>query len=420
MTTQEFTACKRRYVELVIQQGCNVQNGQQVFISAEPSNLDLVELAAEACYARGARYVDVDVKLPQLERLHLLKSAPERRTFVPTYKTVQIDQLVDSRGACIAFRSQDEPELYQDLDQEGQRELNEMLVARRDALRRFQEEGVLRRQVAWCVTGPPSPKWAAKVFPELAPEQAVEALWLDIFRMTFADQANCLELWSAHLDRLAHRASTLNSMQIRELRFHNASNGTDLKVGLSDQARWVSGRKHTASGTEVCLNIPTFETYATPDWRSTQGTVAVTRPVMINGTLVEGLRLRFEQGELVSAEAETNVSAYRALVNTAGDATARRLGEVALVGTDSPIFQSGRLYRHTLYDENAACHIATGMAYTAGLENGDRLGPERLDELGFNRAAKTHQDVMISDQSTCVYADGRPLLLDGRWVDALI
>lgn len=406
----------QRYIDLLVQQGCNVQPGQHVLLVGEPSSLPLFPLAAEACYRRGARYVDYSLNLTVMERAHLLHADPHRLTFVPTYKAVQVDQLVDSQGCMLAFMGHDEPDLYADLDANQQRRLNEMLVARRDAVKRMREEGVLQRAVGWCGAGCPSPKWAAKVFPELSPEQAVEALWQDIFRMTFCDQEDGLQRWSDHLDALATRAARLNSLRIRELQFVNPGLGTDLRVRLSPQARWVSGRKETAYGVEVCLNIPTFEVFTTPDWRGTEGTVAMTRPVMINGTLVEGLRIRFEQGEIVHVEADSNGEAYRALIETPGDPTARRLGEVALVGLDSPIFQSGRIYHHTLYDENAACHIATGMAYTVGIENGDRLLPDELDELGFNRKAKTHQDVMISDENTNVFGDGQPLLVNGRWV----
>ena len=415
----DLSPAKRRFVELLIHQGCNVQPGQQVLILAEPSSFELVAWAAEACWARGARYVDYHVNLAQVDRAHVQLAPANRLTFVPAYKTVQMDQIVDSRGALLSLRSQDEPDLYADFDEVGQRKVNEMNVARRDATRRWTEEGVLQRQVGWCLAGPPSPKWAVKVFPELSSEQAVEALWKEIFKMTFADQENCIALWAEHLDRLGRRASLLNQRKIRELHFVNEALGTDLKVGLSPRARWVSGRKETAAGIPVCLNIPTFEVFTTPDWRATNGTVAITRPVMVNGSLVEGLRVRFEKGEIVEVEAKKNAGAYQALINTAGDPTAKRLGEVALVGVDSPIFQSGRFFQHTLYDENAACHIATGMAYTVGIENGDQLAPDVLDEIGFNRRAKTHQDVMISDEGTNVYADADPILLAGRWVGSL-
>ena len=417
MSNFDFAAAQRRYVDLLVSQGCNVQPGQHVLINTEPSCLELVGLAAEAFYRRGARYVDTSVTLPRVDRAHVELCSPNRLTFVPGWKSVQMDQLVDSKGCMLAFRSQDEPDLYEGFDTAGMGRVNEMMVARREAVKRWTEEGVLQRQVGWCLAGPPSPKWAAKVYPELSPEEAVAALWREIFRMTFADQENCLELWAAHLDRLAKRSALLNARKIRELHFVNEAMGTDLKVGLSPLASWVSGRKQTASGIEVCLNIPTFEVFTTPDWRVTSGTVGLTRPAMINGSLVEGLRLSFEAGEIVEVKAERNGAAYEALIAT--DPTARRLGEVALVGVDSPIFQSGRVFQHTLYDENAACHIATGMAYTVGIEDGDQLPPEKLDEIGFNRKAKTHQDVMISDETTTVRADGEVILENGRWVGEL-
>lgn len=407
---------KERFVELLVKQGANVQPDQQVLILAEPSCVDLVEMAAEFCYERGARYVDYDVAVPSVARAHVLKASADRVNFVPTYQTVRMDQLVDSRGALIALRSQDEPDLYEDFNEAQQKKLNGMLVARRDAVRRYRDEGVLKRQVGWCLAGPPSPKWAVKIYPELTPAQAVEALWQEIYKMTFANESDCLARWSAHLDLLAERTEKLNRMRVRQLRFVSEKNDTDLTVALSAEASWVSGRKQTAHGIDVCLNIPTFEVFTTPDWRGTQGRVATTRPVMINGTLVEGLKLVFKDGEIVETSATKNGSAYDALINTPGDPTAKRLGEVALVGVDSPIFQSGRVFQHTLYDENAACHIATGMAYTVGIRDGDQLDPDRLDELGFNRQAKTHQDVMISDESTTVLADGKEILVDGSWV----
>jgi aminopeptidase len=409
-----------RYVELLVKQGANVQPDQQVLIMAEPSCLNLAEIAAEFCYERGARFVDVNISLPKVARHHLLSAPPNRLTYLPLHNTVRMDQLVDADGALIAFRSQDEPDLYEDLDESQQKRLNKMLVGRREAVKRYREEGVLERRIGWCLAGPPSPKWAQKVFPDLTADDAQTALWNEVFSMTFADKEDCLKLWSEHLDRLARRTALLDSKQVKEIRFINEANETDLTVTLSPKARWVSGRKQTAKGIDVCLNIPTYEVFTTPDWRGTRGQVTLTRPVMINGTLVEGLKVKFQDGEIVETWAEKNGAAYDALINTSGDPTAKRLGEVALVGVDSPIFQSGRVFQHTLYDENAACHIATGMAYTVGIENGDKLDPDELDELGFNRQAKTHQDVMISDESTTVLADGKEVIVDGAWVEEFL
>ncbi|MBS2035937.1 aminopeptidase [bacterium] len=169
MTTEEFAAAQRRYVDLLVSQGCNLQPGQHVLINTEPSCLELVGLAAEAFYRRGARYVDYHVTLPRVDRAHVEFGSPQRLTFVPGWRSVQMDQLVDSKGCMLAFRSQDEPDLYEGFDATGMLRVNEMMVARREAVKRWTEEGVLQRQVAWCLAGPPSPKWAAKVYPELAP-----------------------------------------------------------------------------------------------------------------------------------------------------------------------------------------------------------------------------------------------------------
>jgi len=179
-----------------------------------------------------ARYVDYHVAC-RARPSSCRGSRSQRLTFQPTYKAVQIDQIVDSQGAVLYFFSQDEPDLYADFDEAGQRRLNEMLVSRREATRRLREEGMLQFQVAWCGASPPSPKWAAKVFPNLSSAQAVEALWGDILSMTFADREDCLSLWARHLDRLAHRAERLNRHKISHLRFLNPKRGTDLSVSLS-------------------------------------------------------------------------------------------------------------------------------------------------------------------------------------------
>lgn len=395
----------RRYIRLLVNQGINVQPGQHVLLVAEPSCAHLLEWAAEACYERGARFVDTNLAVPRVERAQLRGD----HQFVPTYKAVQMDQLVDCGGAMLTLWSQDEPDLYEGQDS---KRVNELRLARRGPIKRFLEEGLLRGGASWCGGGAPSPNWARLVYPEA--ENPVEAMWKDLLAMTFADREDCEERWAAHLEVLEARTATLDAMGIRELRFVNPARGTDLTVTLSPAARWVGGRTPTKRGARICANLPTFEVFTTPDWRGTRGTVGLTRPSLVNGAMVEGLWLRFDDGKIVEVKGERNVESYEALIGT--EESARRLGEVALVGTDSPIFQGGRVYRHTLFDENAACHIATGMAYTNGLADGASLTGTQLDELGANRDARTHHDVMISDDTTNVYADGKELLVNGRWV----
>lgn len=412
MGALSFERKLRNYVELLLREGVNLQPGQQLLINFDASCTDMVDVAAELAYAMGAKHVDLAYSSALRDAAQIGKAHPNFRNFFPGYHAVRGDQLVDGHGAVLGLRTQREPDAFAALNQT---DVAVFSAAMSESRKRLQEEGISGFKINWCLAAPPSPKWAQKVFPALDADAAVSALWDQIFSMTFADQENCLALWRDHMARLKRRAEILDALQITSLHFRG--NGTDLIVGLSERSRFLSGRKATPQGIDFCPNIPTFEAYTTPDWRRTEGVAVLTRPAIINGTKVSGLRVTFEQGEIVHAEAESNVEAYRALI--AVDAGARRLGEIALVGTDSPIFKSGLVFEHTLYDENAACHFATGRAYLAALKDGDTLTPEERDACGYNQS-KTHQDVMISNEAVtveAVLAGGKreTLIKNGAW-----
>lgn len=412
-----FEEKSRNFIELLLREGVNLQPGQQLLINFDASSCEMVDSASEIAYDMGAKFVDLSYNSLIRDAAQISRARPSYRTYFPGFHAVRGDQLVDGRGAILALRSQREPDLFAGLDQ---RSVAAFMAAASDSRKRLQEEGISGFGVNWCLAAPPSPKWACKVFPKLDPDAAVSALWDHIFKMTFADQHDCVARWRAHVNRLGKRAQALDAMQIRELHF--MGNGTDLRVGLSEHSQFLSGRKATPHGIEFCPNIPTFEAYTTPDWRKTEGLAVLTRPAIINGTKVTGLRITFEKGEIVDAQADSNAEAYRALIET--DAGARRLGEIALVGIDSPIFQSGLVFENTLYDENAACHFATGRAYLAALRNNDSLTPEQLDSCGYNNS-KTHQDVMISNERVDVTAitqhgERTPLIRNGAWEPRLL
>ncbi len=417
MSNLSFEQKSRNFIELLLREGVNLQPGQQLLINFDQSCCDMADVASEIAYDMGAKYVDLAYGSLRRDAAQISRAKPSYRTFFPGYQAVRGDQLVDARGAVLALRSQREPDLFAALDQMS---IAAFMAAANDARKRMQEEGISGFGVNWCLACPPSPKWAKKVFPKLDEDAAVQALWDQIFSMTFADRPDCLQRWRSHVVQLGKRAEMLDSLRIKELHF--SGNGTDLKVGLSDRSQFLSGRKDTPHGIEFCPNIPTFEAYTTPDWRKTEGVAVLTRPAIINGTKVMGLKITFEKGEVVDAQAESNVEAYRALIAT--DPGAKRLGEIALVGTDSPIYRSGLVFENTLYDENAACHFATGRAYLAALRDGDKLEPKELDACGYNNS-KTHQDVMISNDAVDVTAlihDGErvPLIRKGAWEPRLL
>ena len=242
-------------------------------------------------------------------------------------------------------------------------------------------------------------------------------LWQSLLAIARADREDCLEAWDAHNEDLARRGKALDSLSIDCLRFNGP--GTDLSVGLSTLSRFEGGAGMGARGVPFIPNIPTEEVFTTPDWRRTSGEVRVTRPFMVNGTLIEELKVRFENGILVEHEAKSGADVFGAYIDS--DEGARRLGEVALVGTDSPVFRSGLVFGEILLDENAACHIAVGSAYKSCLAGGENLSDEELEAIGFNRST-AHTDMMISDEEVDVVAvtgEGKeiPLLEKGAWID---
>jgi aminopeptidase len=405
-----------RYAELIVAHGLNVQPEQLVLVSTEPIHRDLALAVCEQAYARGARYVDLELAEPRTTRLRVERSAAQHLDYVPGYFGRKMDELVEERGAVLRIIGGEDPEVLVGLDPAA---VNRLRLARYQAMKPFYERGINQSQVHWSIAAAATPRWGQQVFPGLAPDEACARLWQAIFAATRADQPDCLARWDAHNATLARRGKLLTELAIDTLHFVGL--GTDLTVGLSPRARFKGGSDVGPHGARFEPNVPTEEVFTTPDWRRTEGHARATRPFLVNGTMVEGLELTFVGGELVDFQATKGGDVYRAYIDS--DPGARRLGEVALVGIDSPIHQSGIVFREILFDENAACHIAVGSAYKACLIGGETLSDSDCAELGCN-SSSAHLDMMISDEHTDVSArlrDGseRVLLHQGCWAKEL-
>jgi aminopeptidase len=282
-------------------------------------------------------------------------------------------------------------------------------------VKRFYDEGIGKSLVQWSVAAGATTGWAKKLFPELSDDEALEKLWDILFAICRVDNPNYLDLWKAHNANLHRRAKALSELGVERLHFTGP--GTDLVVGLSNAAIFKGGTDASPSGVSFEPNIPTEECFTTPDYRMTEGRVSATRPVYINGKLVEGLTMTFKEGEIVDFSAEAGAATFEEYISS--DEGARRLGEVALVGIDSPIYQSGLVFQEILLDENAACHIAIGSAYKFCLKDGERLDEDELRSLGCNESC-VHCDIMISSEEVSVAATGfdgseYPVLVNGQW-----
>ncbi|MDF2549277.1 MAG: thermophilic metalloprotease family protein [Chlamydiales bacterium] len=401
-----------RYAHLLVSYALNIQPGQILTIVTSPLQTELARLITRHAYAKQAKHVEVIFKDPHLEKARI--DSGQDLSYVSPVMPALTEEILKQKGAYIRIISNEAPDLFKESDP---KKVNEMRLAERAALKRFFEEGVSKAGIQWNVAAAASPGWGKRLFPELSGEEAQKRLWEEIFRICRVDHDNYLDLWHEHGLKLNRRCDKLNALKIKTLHFKGA--GTDLKVGLSPKAIFKGGTDKTSSGIAFEPNIPTEECFTTPDYRQTEGRARVTRPVLVNGVLVKGLELEFQQGQITALKASEGKSAFLEYMKS--DAKSGYLGEVALVGVDSPIFQSGLIFEEILYDENAACHIAIGMAYKFCLEGSQNLTEEQLESLGCNDS-QVHLDMMISDESTDVTAelsDGTSILLiqKGAWVN---
>ena len=393
------------YARLAVEVGLNVGAGQDVWIFAFPEHAPLVRAVAHAAYERGARYVDVSYSDQHLRRSRVLFAENGSLGWTPPWLVAEMEYIAERRGALLQITGDPEPELLADLDAERvtrtrPRELMERLYAAQDG-----------RLVNWSIVAYPNEGWAETVFGE--PD--VERLWQAVATATRLDEPQPVAAWQEHIDKLLERAALLNERRFDSIRFRGP--GTDLTVGLMPESRWLTAGEETTDGRRHVVNMPTEEVFTTPDRRRTEGIVRSTRPLTVSGSIVRDLELRFEGGRAVEVRASTGAEVVRQQLAT--DDGAAMLGEVALVDGDSRVGRTGIVFFNTLFDENAACHIAYGSGILPAVAGGVELSPEQLADVGWNDS-NVHTDFMIGGPDVDVdgvAADGTvvPLLRGEAW-----
>lgn len=401
-----------KYARLIVQYGVNIQAGQLLHITSETTHLQLARLIVEEAYKAKAVYVNVDLIDPVMQLSRYLHSTDEGISFVPGFLEARFNELTDCNGAVLRLDGSDYPEILSSADT---RRVNAARSALRQAAKRFYADGVERARMHWCVAGVPTKGWATKVFPDDPEDVALGKLWHEAVKILRLNHADPIGEWREHNLRLKRRCSRLANLNIRSLRFVGPD--TDLNVGISPAAIFRGGTQEGPRGVEFEPNLPTEECFTIPDYRLTEGFARATRPFLVNGTMVRDLKFRFKAGMLVDFSCASGEEALREYLSS--DEGARRLGEVALVGIDSPVYQSGLVFREILFDENAACHVAIGMAYRNCLVGGETMSAEELREHGCNESI-VHTDIMISSEAVSVIAksaDGSEIeIIDrGSW-----
>jgi aminopeptidase len=385
---------QQQYADLLINVGLNLQPGQSVRVSAELAHAPLVRLVTEVAYRAGAPYVQVDwIDMP-LMRARLKYARPGDLTYFPAYEVTRHQQMLDETWVRLALVGDEFPDLLADVDPVAMRTVAET----RSRKLKFYMQAMMANHMQWCVAAAPTAAWAAKVFPELAPDAAVERLWSLILRTCRADQPDPVAAWQQHDATLKRVADFLMQHQVRKLHFLDTAPGpdgkpaTDLTIGLTDRPQWLGGSgERTPDGLIFFPNMPTEEVFTTPDSRVAEGYVRLSRTAFPFERAVKGASFRFAGGEVVGYDAASGKEVLDQFFAMAGT---KRLGEVALVDVRSPVSRAGVVFYEILFDENAACHIAFGEAYPDAVVGGTSMSQEELQALGVN-VADAHLDVMI-------------------------
>jgi aminopeptidase len=394
----------QKYARLTVQVGLNLQPGQVLAVNALLEHAPLARAITREAYGAGARYVDVLYTDQHVRRAHIESVSAEELGYSPPWLVQRLRELGEIGGAVCSISGNPEPELFADLDGE------------RVGLARMREVAAESLKLSdglcnWTIVAYPSVGWAEAVLGE--PD--LERLWDAVARAVRLDEADPVQAWRDHIDALQRRADRLNERRFDRLQYRGP--GTDLTVGLHPDSEWQTALDESR-GIKHIANMPTEEVFTTPDARRVDGVVRSTLPLQIQGNIVRGLEVRFENGRAVEVDAETGGDVMRTHVAT--DDGAARLGEVALVDGHSAVADTGLVFYDTLFDENASSHIALGTAIVQAIPSAVGTTPDERHARGVNHSS-IHTDFMIGSDDLQVdgittTGEAVPILRRGEWL----
>ena len=399
----------REYAKLIVRTGLNVQKGQDVLVMADLDQPEFVKLVVEECYKAKAREVTVQWNYQPLQKIHARYQTVKTMGTVTEWQKARQQHYCDTLPCRLYLISE---------DPDGLKGVNtaKMAKARKlsyPILKPYIDDRDGKQQ--WCIAAVPGVAWAKKVFPGLPKGKAVEKLWEAILSTSRVNE-DSIQAWVEHNADLRARCEYLNGLGIRQLHY-TAANGTDLTVGMIPEAMFCGGAEKSRQGIVFNPNIPTEECFISPMKGKAEGIVYSTKPLCYEGQIIDKFSMRFENGKVVEARAEVGEELLNTLLNM--DEGASYLGECALVPQRSPICESGLLFYSTLFDENAACHLAIGAGFTDTIRDNHSKTLEECRALGINESM-VHEDFMIGCDTMnidAICADGKvvPIFRNGNW-----
>ena len=399
----------REYARLIVRCGVNVQKGQEVLVYAELDQPEFVKLVVEEAYKAKAKEVIVQWSYQPLSKIHYRYQTVKTLGTVKEWEKARQQHYCDVLPARIHLVSSD-PDGLKGVNMAKVSKANQMMYP---IMKPYRDQRENKEQ--WCIAAVPGAAWAKKVFPGLPKGKAIEKLWESILAASRVNE-DPIKAWEEHNANMQSRCDYLNSLNIRSLHY-TADNGTDLTVGMIDEGCWRGGGDTSLQGIYFNPNIPTEECFISPKRGEAEGIVYSSKPLSYRGQLIDNFSIRFEKGKAVEVHAQQGEEQLKDMVSM--DEGAGYLGECALVPQASPICESGILYYNTLFDENAACHLALGAGFPDTIKDFEKKSLEECRGLGINDSM-IHVDFMIGCDTMNIdasCADGKvvPIFRNGNW-----
>lgn len=407
---ENFKEKLKKYAELAVKVGINIQKGQTLVINAPLASAEFVRVVAKKAYESGAKNVHVEWTDEQLTLIKYLNAPEEAFSEYPMWKAKGMEEMAKAGAGFLSILAAN-PDLLKGVNSERIATANKTASKALAPYKNY----VMSDKACWCVMSVPTKEWAAKVFPNLNEYESIEKLWYNIFKATRVDKENPVAAWEEHINNFKSKLDYLNRKKFKKL--HYKSSITDLTIELSEKHLWLGGGSYSEKGTYFVANMPTEEIFTLPKRDGVNGTVKSTKPLNYGGNLIEDFSITFENGKVIDFSAKQGYEILKKLIET--DEGSHYLGEVALVPYDSPISNTNIIFYNTLFDENASCHLALGRAYPTCLEGGAEMSDVELKNNGAN-SSLTHVDFMVGSPDLNIdgeTADGKiePIFRNGNW-----
>lgn len=412
MEKSKLEQAMENFAKVILEVGLDLQKGDGLMITMDEHSLPLVRLLAKEAFKAGAKDILYQFADDELNLNFFEHASDEALADFAQFKVDYREQAFLNNYHSLYLASPN-PELLKDIDNERITLRQRTTATAMKPIQHYQMDN----KVKWCVVTVPGPAWASKVFPELPVEEAIAKLWDLVLEATRMNDDDPVASWKAHDKKLKEKEAFMDGEDFEKLIYR--APGTDLEVYLVEGHKWIGGSSRLPRGDVFMANIPTEELFTMPHRAKVNGTLKATKPLSLQGKLVDGFTFVFEEGKVVSYEAEQGKELLEQLFSM--DEGAMRLGEVAIVPDDSPISNIGVLFYNTLFDENASCHFAFGNAYGENMPGTGELSEEEKKERGMNHSM-IHVDFMVGGpelEIIGVKKDGTevPLLKNGNWVE---